>query len=202
MIIHEMSSDRGKFGAYTTSRWKESPDFYGSDGNSFLFQMEPHFQIMHPISSNGTYGRRSKRNFNYCKIRGPFSPGQARGIGLGGTIKKPRLFLSECLDKCHALNHDMTFAPGKLLSDKKNEFGDLMARSDFEIDYLEVWGVGGEEVVQKALGAQNQHRAVMDASLHKARKVDKSQFLDDFNSGLIESKAFAHREQIRGRGGN
>ena len=64
-----------------------------------------------------------------------------------------------------------------------------------------MWGVGGDDAVRKGLGARNLHRAVADASLDKARRVDRAQFLNDFRSGLIESKAFAHREQIRNREG-
>ena len=64
-----------------------------------------------------------------------------------------------------------------------------------------MWGVGGDAVVQEALGARTKQREIKHAAIQKARKVDKAQFLDDFKSGLIESKAFAHREQIRGREG-
>ena len=71
---------------------------------------------------------------------------------------------------------------------------------NFEIDSLEVWGCGGTEVVQVALGARDRQRDIKDAAIRKARKVDKAAFLDDFRSGLISSKAFAHREQMRGRG--
>ena len=69
----------------------------------------------------------------------------------------------------------------------------------FEIDALEVWGVGGELVVAEALGARNKQRELTAANIRKARKVDKAAFLDDFRSGLIESKAFQHRDQMRGR---
>ena len=195
MIIHE-TLQGGKFGAYTTSRWKEASNFYGNEGNCFLFQMEPDFKIMHPLTT-----RRSKRNFNYCKLKGPYEPGQARGIGFGGSIKKPRLFLSESFENCHALNQDSTFEKGDLLPYKKNEFGDLVPMTEFDVEYLEVWGVGGDDVVRKALGARSQHREIKDASLKKARQVDKAQFLNDFKSGLIESKAFAHRQQITNRDG-
>ena len=84
----------------------------------------------------------------------------------------------------------MTFESGRLL----NHNGEV-----FEIDNLEVWGVGGSEVVQEALGKRSEQRDIKDAAIQKARKVDKAQFLDDFRSGLIESKAFQHREQMRGR---
>ena len=49
------------------------------------------------------------------------------------------------------------------------------------------------------LDARKAQRAILDANIQKARKVDKAQFLDDFKSGLIESKAFKHRTEARGR---
>jgi len=52
--------------------------------------------------------------------------------------------------------------------------------------------------VQAALNARKQQREIIAANIQKARKVDKAQFLDDFNNGIIESKAFKHRAQIHG----
>ena len=72
-------------------------------------------------------------------------------------------------------------------------------RKHFEIDSLEVWGVGGEEVVNEALGARSRAREIRDATIRKSRKVDRASFLDDFRSGLIDSKAFKYREEIQGR---
>jgi len=73
------------------------------------------------------------------------------------------------------------------------------ARKYFSICDLEVWGVGGDEAVASGLDARRAQRAILDANIQKARKVDKAQFLDDFKSGLIESKAFQHRTEARGR---
>jgi hypothetical protein len=62
-----------------------------------------------------------------------------------------------------------------------------------------VWGVGGDDVVAEALESRSRQRELTAANIQKARKVDKAAFLDDFRSGLIESKAFQHRDQMRGR---
>jgi hypothetical protein len=115
---------------------------------------------------------------------------QAHGIGFGGSINQPRLFLAESFDDCRAQAQDMTFEKGPLLPGKEQQF---------VIDDLEVWGVGGTAVVLEALADRKKSRGVRDAAIQKARKVDKAAFLDDFKSGLIESKAFAHRGQIQGR---
>mmetsp|Transcript_11676 Transcript_11676/g.27015 ORF Transcript_11676/g.27015 Transcript_11676/m.27015 type:complete len:152 (+) Transcript_11676:575-1030(+) len=120
---------------------------------------------------------------------------QAHGIGFGGTVEMPRLFIAESFDGCVARSQDPTFEGGPLLPLTKS--GGL--QKNFEIDCLEVWGVGGEEVVAEALGARNRQREIQAANIRKARKVDKAAFLDDFRSGLIESKAFKYRDEIRGR---
>ena len=110
-------------------------------------------------------------------------------------MHQPRLFISESFDLNLALSADLTFEPGPLLP----RTAESSLQKTFEIDNLEVWGVGGDDVVAEALESRVKARAVKDANIAKARKVDKAAFLDDFRSGIIESKAFKHREQIRGR---
>lgn len=173
------------FGAFTASPWKESKDFYGNH-DCFLYQLLPKTAVFRP-SGNAS-------NFMYCNsfARSRGYDQQAHGIGFGGTVDQPRLFIAESFDNCRAAAQDMTFESGRLLDSKSLQF---------EIDNLEVWGVGGTQVVQEALGARSRQRDIKHAAIQKARKVDKAQFLDDFRSGLIDSKAFAHRQQIRGREG-
>ncbi len=171
------------FGAFTASSWKESKDFYGNH-DCFLYQLLPKTAVYRPTGNAS--------NFMYCNpnARSRGYDQQAHGIGFGGTVDQPRLFLAESFDNCRAAAQDMTFESGRLLDHKG---------TTFEIHNLEVWGVGGTEVVQEALGARSLQRDIKNAVIQKARKVDKAQFLDDFRSGLIESKAFQHRDQIRGR---
>ena len=122
--------------------------------------------------------------------------GLAHGIGFGGTDALPRLFIAETFDGCVASSADLTFEPGPLLPPAKEKGG---SRKYFSICDLEVWGVGGDDAVASGLDARKAQRAILDANIQKARKVDKAQFLDDFKSGLIESKAFQHRTEARGR---
>uniref|UniRef100_A0A7R9WWF2 Oxidation resistance protein 1 n=2 Tax=Craspedostauros australis TaxID=1486917 RepID=A0A7R9WWF2_9STRA len=173
------------FGAFTASPWKESKDFYGNS-DCFLYQAVPTMAVYRPTISNS--------NFMYCNshARSKGYDQQAHGIGFGGTTDQPRLFIAETFDDCRASNRDLTFDNGSLLSA-------TFETDHFEIDNLEVWGVGGTDVVQEALGARDRQRDIRASNIRKARKVDKAAFLDDLRSGLIESKAFAHREQIRGR---
>lgn len=141
----------------------------------------------------------SNDHFMYCNsfARSRGYDQQAHGIGFGGTTDGPRLFLAESFDNCQAGSDDLTFEKGSLLS-LRSTGGD----TTFEIDNLEVWGVGGTEVVQESLQARTRSRDIRQAAIQKARKVDKAAFLDDFKNGLIGSKAFAHRDQIQGREGS
>ena len=183
MIVRSVEGDL--FGAFTGTSWKESKDFYGNS-DCFLFQLLPKVAIYRP-SGNGS-------NFMYCNsyARSRGYDNQAHGIGFGGDVSEPRLFLAEAWDNCSASSRDMTFENGALL-------GTSVGASKFELEALEVWAVGGEEVVEAGLGSQVKARALKDAAIKKARKVDKAAFLDDFRSGVIESKAFAHRQQVVGR---
>jgi TLD len=178
----------GILGAFTASAWKESKDFYGTS-DCFLYQLIPLTCVYRP-TGNG-------RNFMYCnsEARSRGYDGQAHGIGFGGDAENPRLFISESFEECMARSQDLTFQHGTLLPKTKEG----ATCTSFDIDILEVWGVGGDEVVGEALGARSRQREITEAALRKARKVDKAAFLDDFRGGLIDSKAFAHRNQIQGR---
>merc|ERR1712151_280763 len=108
-----------------------------------------------------------------------------------------------------ASSSDLTYEEGSLLppnqSKERNSTTSALQqylqstnkRKYFDIHSLEVWG-GGGDVVQTALNARKAQREIIDANIQKARKVDKAQFLDDFNNGTFESKAFKHRAQIHG----
>ena len=187
-LIIIRATNGGIFGAFTASAWKETKDFYGSS-DCFLYQLISMTAVYRP-SGGGA-------NFMYCNSEGRSRgyDGQAHGIGFGGDVHKPRLFISETFENCIALSQDLTFEHGILLP----KTPDGAMQTSFDIDSLEVWGVGGDAVVAEALGARFRQREIVDANLRKARKVDKAAFLDDFRGGLIESKAFAYRDQIRGR---
>jgi TLD len=206
------SESGGIFGAYTSTAWKESKDFYGNT-DCFLYQLWPRTALYRPSGND--------RNFMYCNstARSRGYDQQAHGIGFGGTVLAPRLFLAENFDDCLASSQDLTFDNGPLLPNvgtsgypttTSNDNSTTNAqhqqphiqlhRSSFDIECLEVWGVGGSmDVVQVGLSARETNRANTAELIRKARKVDKAQFLDDFRAGTISSKAFAHRQQVDGR---
>jgi hypothetical protein len=188
LIVIEATTG-GIFGAFTASSWKESKDFYGNS-DCFLYQLLPFTSVYRP-RGNGT-------NYMYCnsEARSRGYDGLAHGIGFGGTNLEPRLFISESFDGCFASSEDLTFENGPLLPRRVEG---TMPRKTFEIENLEVWGVGGDHVVADALESRDKQRELTAANIRKARKVDKAAFLDDFRNGVIESKAFQHRDQIQGR---
>jgi hypothetical protein len=122
---------------------------------------------------------------------------QAHGIGFGGSIGQPRLFLAETFDynDNYAGSQDVAYENGPFLP--KTESGTYPKH--FEVESLEVWGVGGDEVVQQALGAQSKARSIRDEGIRRAKKVDRAAFLDDLRSGVVDNKLFQHRQQVDGR---
>ena len=108
----------------------------------------------------------------------------------------PRLFIAESFNGCIASSQDLTFQSGHLLPRTDDGF----FQKTFDIDQLEVWGCdGGDEVViAEGLASRSRQRDMRAAHIENARKVDKAAFLDDFRTGLIESKAFTYADQIHG----
>jgi len=195
------STSGGIFGAFTATTWKESKDFFGNT-DCFLYQLQPATAVYRPTGN--------ERNYMYCNsaARSRGYDQQAHGIGFGGTVHEPRLFLAETLDDCCAAATDLTFENGRLLPeisiDNKGNGNNTnntqqQHRKYFTVDSLEVWGVGGTAVTQAALEQREAARAVTNEAIRRARKVDKAQFLDDFRAGTFASKAFQHRQEADGR---
>ena len=186
LLIMKEAETGGIFGAMTATAWKESKNFYGNS-DCFLFRIHPSVKVMRP--------RGVGENFMYCNSfsRSRGYDGQAHGIGFGGTTDKPRLFISEKWDDCMASSADLTFEAGSLLPQRNDGNPSKL----FDLESLEVWGVGGDEAVAHALGDRHKQREIIAANIRKARKVDKAQFVDDL--AQFGSKTFQHRDQIRGR---
>lgn len=221
MILQNPNGD--VFGAYTTIPWKEnqvevcsqvelSGEEEGNESSScgdgdessskqnntqcFLFSIKPNYQIMTPLPRKKSIirGRRNTRpqyhRFNYCQtnLKKSTNNNQKKGIGFGGTAKQPRLFLNaNDLEQCYFSHQDSTFEQQIIIPSSYKEF---------DLSVIDIYGVGSTSMQQNALDGQKLHRDVVNASLQKARRVDKRAFLNDFRSGLIESKAFAHQDQV------
>ena len=183
------ATDDSTLGAFTAVPWKEARGFYGNT-DCFIFELEPKIGVHRPMGTED----------HFMYLHSHYSDtgllqqcrGRPHGIGFGGSLEQPRLFIPESLEGCHAHFLDKTFESGELLP--------LESLEKFEIKYLEIWGVGGDDVVTRALRERAEYRERTDTTILKARTVeDKSIFVVDMKSGLIPNKLFAEAEQARGR---
>ncbi|GMI54231.1 hypothetical protein ScalyP_jg1247, partial [Parmales sp. scaly parma] len=197
----------GVFGAFTSSSsgFKESAQYDTVPSDTFLFSLHPTFKIMRACHSS------SQRNYVYLnsKARSKGYDNLPWGLGFGGSLEGgARLWISEDLEDCRFRREDLTFQNGSGLPEKPKltdlemmmqegfDFASDEDEGKFEILNLEVFAVGGEEKIEKGLEARRVVRQERDREIQKARKVDKAQFYDDLSSGLFESKAFAHKDQV------
>ena len=173
-------------GAFAALPWKDSKNFQG-DSACFLFQLSPTLKIFLPTGRD--------KNFVYChsdRFDGTLPDGHTHGLGFGGTINQPRLFIPESLEECTAAFYDKTYQEGDLLPSDSLE--------KFKINAIEMWGVGGGEAISKGLRERAEHRELTDTAIHRAQAVtDKSQFVKDFKSGLLPNKLFEFKDKVRGR---
>ena len=216
LLFGPSSLGRISIGFYTSTPWYESKCYYGNK-NCFLFKWDDsiqQMQIYHPMDIPEVVipGRRKKKAlYQFCNstiisavVSDGRKPGQAisndnqgvkapNGLGIGGGNNLgPRLHISETLTNCTAIPCDGTFGAGSLLPSNFNSPNPYL----FDIDCMEVWGVGGEERIKAALQARDKERSVKEASRKKNAKVDRMQFLDHFQSDIVHSKAFAHSEFV------
>ncbi|CAN0273693.1 unnamed protein product [Ectocarpus sp. 8 AP-2014] len=176
MILIRERESGAVWGGCADSPWKESNSFYGGEA-SFLFRLAPDFKIIpHKMA------RRVQRNqnFQYLNLKGFSLP---HGFGMGGSTEAFRFFIPEALDdKCVGRSACLTFEQGELCPEQSRRF---------EVDILEVWGVGGEETLGEALEARDKQREYTAAQIHKARQVDKSKFATNaFDKEFLLGKTF------------
>ncbi|CEG43107.1 Uncharacterized conserved protein, contains TLDc domain [Plasmopara halstedii] len=157
------------FGMFCDTEWKESSRYYGGNG-CFLFRLAPDINICR-VSASGI-----NENYMYLNSKGYALP---RGLGMGGSTDKFRLFLSEDLDEqSYTIAKCLSFEPGR-----------LSFNEHFVIDVMEVWGCGGDESEHN----QEKHRLETAELINRARKVDKAQFIDnDFDKETFLGKTFGH----------
>jgi hypothetical protein len=175
-------------GAFAQTPWKDSLNYYGS-GDCFIFQLYPELKIRWPKGSHENF-----MYMHYGKLtRAVKLNGLPHGIGFGGSqLSKPRFFIPDSFENCSAEFMDTTFETGDILPES--------AREKFEINVMEVWGVGTEDLIAKALQERAEHREQTKETIRRARAVtDKTQFVKDLESGFTFSKLYEHKEDVRGR---
>lgn len=198
-------SSPGLFGFYSSSPWVASKDFYGNS-DSFLFRAEPKWSVYRSAKMvhendqiNSTY-LSFKENYMYYNPSLGSSvtnfgsnnftkDGRPKGLILGGSQKDPRLHLTESFEGCIAATggpFDNTYMSGPLLMVEWDKY--------FNVDIIEVWAVGGYDIMKNAMNEKLRHDGVVDLVRRRVQRVDKSQFLEDFQNGLvIGSKLFDHK---------
>jgi hypothetical protein len=194
----ERREEPTSIGFFTTSTWSESPEMFGSN-DCFLFTFahkgENQLNFLRPLKTkkNGDdymYCNPSSLNLSkrHSKISSLATDGCVHGIGVGGTPSLPRLHLTETLEKCRAMEHCASFEAGELLRNGKESL------YYFDVDYIEVWGVGGDERITRGLETQRKGRDLAESALRRVRKVDKAQFVDDIKFFGKPSGLFGHAE--------
>ena len=114
------------------------------------------------------------QNYMYLNTKGVALP---RGMGMGGSPTALRIFFDEDLEECYTNAKCLSFETGRLSS-----------KDTFTIDVLEVWGCGGDDARRSQVG----HRAETADLINRARKVDKAQFMGEFDKEFLLGKTFGH----------
>lgn len=173
-------------GAFAALPWKDALHFQG-DSACFLMQLSPTTKLFLPTGRD--------ENFVYChseSFNGALPDShRLHGLGFGGSIEQPRLFIPASLEECHAAFFDRTYQEGELLPAE--------ALEKFQIKEMEVWGVGGEAAISQGMHDRAKHRELTDTMIHRAKTVtDKTAFVKDLRSGLIPNKVYKHQDDVRG----
>jgi hypothetical protein len=189
-----VESTRVALGFFTIDYWTESKETFGSDDNCFLFSLDTttnEVKIVKPKSrcySNQPLPSRTatQTKYMYC-LSSSGSTLKSKhttdfGICIGGTTGTPRLHITESFEECRCLPYDSLFEDADLLSGKCNS-----SLYYFDIDTVEVWGVGGNPWIEDALLAQQRERVARENALEKARKVDKRMLLEHFENGVLNT---------------
>lgn len=188
-VIIVRTTGQQVLGGFAADAWKDAKgEFYGS-ADCFLFELDPNLKVHR--SKNIEVGG---QNYMYMHLNtdGEACRGHPHGLGFGGSIEHPRFFIPESLEHCTAGFLDRTFQDGELLPTE--------ALETFEIHTLEVWGVGGDDVIKKALSDRAVYRERHEDMIHRARVVhDKKQFAEDMQLGLVPNILYTHQESARGR---
>jgi hypothetical protein len=167
----EASSTTLTFGAYIPSQWKHTHKACFGDSETILFQLSPVHDVLHASSMSTDYVYFSR------------PPTQPSGVGLGTAIPPQT--------SAHTHQSQSLFRPGpvSLHLDDALEFGVFTHLSEgggsfhpsslpcrrhkdwqdrFEIDSLEVWGCGGDEIAE----AQRKEWAFQEREAEARRRIN------------------------------
>ena len=191
----------GTVGFYTTAPWTTTTTTTSTtvtdSSDCFLFAFDDHhdtIQFFRPTPKDHHH-KNDNPHYLHCHLSTTSSPhqgsstdGAVHGLGIGGSPSQPRLHVTESLEECRALPYCRWFEAGDLLLGRADD-----ALQYFDVDGLEVWAVGGKEWIHDSLQEQQTHFALTQAQRVQARKVDKQQFLRDFQGGLLSLSGDHHQ---------
>jgi len=80
------------------------------------------------------------------------------------------------------------FQPGDLLLGSA-----IDSLNYFDVECMELWAVGGDEWITECLEVQQKQWSLAESNRNRARMVDKKQFVQDFQNGLLSSEHPAGR---------
>lgn len=183
ILIQSKSGDA--FGFYTNEAWKESQNWFGRGGDSFLFGLKPSLQYYGPCGGDKPYSMFLHNPVSY-------RPGNLYGLCIGGVAEtSPRLHITPTFEGCKAQSIDKVYDTGPLLSNHELYF---------DVDVIEVWAVNVDaDSYLKALERGHRLADSREARRLNLAKVDRRQFLEDFQQGIFGASLFEHRQQTRGR---
>ncbi|PNF39974.1 hypothetical protein B7P43_G15965 [Cryptotermes secundus] len=110
------------FGGFASENWTVGPNFQG-DEKSFLFSLYPEMRVFESTGYNSHY--------QYLSVQQQTLP---NGLGMGGQFEYFGIWLDAEFGKGHCSETCTTYRNYKMLSATKH----------FEVDHVEVWGVGPE----------------------------------------------------------
>ena len=185
------------FGSFCGATWRETGDSFFGSNKTFLFTIEPHIRI---YRSNPNAGETQQ----YFNTRGYARDAHGLALGKGSGMDGPystglhhRLFIPKSMSECYAAPSCHSFEPGPFLEDVQEN---TTVHSHFDIDRLEVWGVGGEAIITEALAGLQDVRARKKQIQERARKVDRAAFFDnEFDQEMFLGKTFQHRKLMEQR---
>jgi len=166
--LDESDDCRVSLGFYTLDSFQESSEYHGSDDSCFLFALDYQnntVKFIRPKSRSQqqqTSPNRGTRKYMYCNssLQQQTKKGANNncGIRIGGNVSQPRLYISESLEECRTLEYDTLFEDGDLLLGKGKQ-----SLNYFDIDCIEVFGVGGEAWINDALKKRSKAKQIHDA---------------------------------------
>ena len=178
MVLHTKNDEI--FGYYTGEPWKLSSSWVKeTDTECFLFSLKPVWNV---------YPRVGNRYIQFLNRRAK----GLSGLCIGGiSADTPRILVNESFERCMASSVDTVFENGYLLENES---------LFFDIEAIEVWGLAYNdyELKENLSRGKDFLSSREDARIRQSR-VDRSQFVEDFASGIMPSGLYEHREQARGR---